>query len=122
MVALNKTFEELLSSVVKEGASDLHISVGRHPMLRVDGNLIPLLKNEIITPEMAQDFVFSILSEEQQKRFLSEKEMDISYNFRDRARFRVNIFFQKGFIGRFDLISWSLSLSISLPIERKLQF
>jgi len=97
---MNKdNFEELLEIVVKENASDLHITVGRNPTLRVDGELTPLLKHEVITPETARDFVFSMINEEQKEKLLREKEIDLSYNFRDRARFRVNIFHQKGFIG-----------------------
>lgn len=99
MLNTQQTFEELLSAVVKENASDLHIAVGRHPTLRVDGELVPLLKYEIITPEAAQEFVFSLLPDDQREKFLKEKEMDLSYNFRDRARFRVNVYFQRGFMG-----------------------
>ena len=92
-------FDDLLSLVVKESASDLHIAVGRHPTLRIDGALTPLANEEIITADSAQEFIFSMLSEEQKERFVREKDMDFSYNFRDRARFRVNVFFQRGFMG-----------------------
>lgn len=92
-------FEDLLTIVVKESASDLHITVGRHPTVRIDGALVPLLKEEMITPERAQNFVFALLTEEQRAVFLKDKEMDLSYNFKDRARFRVNVFHQKGFMG-----------------------
>ena len=85
--------------VVKENASDLHIAVGRHPTIRIDGILVPLLKEDVITPEAAGDFIFSMITEEQKERFLKEKELDLSYNFRDRARFRVNVYFQRGFMG-----------------------
>lgn len=85
--------------VVKEDASDLHITVGRHPTLRIHGSMVPLLKEEIVTQERARDFIFSILTDTQQERFLNEKELDCSYNFRDRARFRVNIFQQRGNMG-----------------------
>ncbi len=91
--------EELLALVVKENASDLHLSAGRHPTLRIGGVLIPLLKQDILTPDSARDAVLSMMDEEQQKRFLAEKEIDFSYNFRDRARFRVNVFHQRGFAG-----------------------
>lgn len=97
----NKTqqFEELMSATIKENASDLHISAGRRPTLRVDGVLIQLAQREIMTPEDTRDFIFTMLTEEQKNKFLQEKELDLSYNFRDRARFRVNIFFQRGFMG-----------------------
>lgn len=90
--------EGLLSQVVKQNASDLHISVGRHPTLRVDGSLVPLLKEEVITPDTAKDFIFSLINEEQKNRFLGEKDLDFSYDFRGRARFRINVFNQRGFM------------------------
>jgi len=97
--AAQQMFEDLLSAVIKQDASDLHISVGRHPTMRIDGALMPILQYDIMTPDMARAFVFTILNEEQQERFTKEKEIDLSYDFRDRARFRVNAFFQRGFIG-----------------------
>lgn len=84
---------------MKEGASDLHIAVGRHPTIRVDGSLVSLLKEDILTQDVARDFAFTLLTPEQQERLLREKEIDFSYNFQDRARLRVNIFHQRGFIG-----------------------
>jgi twitching motility protein PilT len=94
-----KSFEDLLGTVVKEGASDLHITVGRHPTLRIDGILTPLLKEEVITPDSARDFAFSLLEAPRREQFLRDKELDFSYDFRGKARFRVNIFFQRGFVG-----------------------
>lgn len=94
-----KSLEEILSQTIKEGASDLHIAVGRHPTLRVDGELVPLLKEDVLTAEAAESYIFSILSEEQKEKFRREKEVDLSYDFRGKARFRVNAFFQRGFMG-----------------------
>ncbi len=91
--------EKLLSIVAKENASDLHVTVGRHPTIRVEGTLTPLVKEDVVAPEASQEFVFSLITEEQKKEFLAAKELDLAYNFRDRARFRVNIFFQRGFMG-----------------------
>lgn len=99
MPSTKQKFEDLLAAVVKQSASDLHISVGHHPTLRIDGSLVPLLKEDVLTPEIARDFVFSMLSSDQQNKFLAEKELDFSYNFRDRIRFRVNVFHQRGFMG-----------------------
>ncbi len=94
-----QSFEELLSIAVKEGASDLHIAVGRHPTLRIDGELVPLLKDEVVTSEIANEYIFSMLTDVQKEKFVREKEMDLSYDFRGKARFRVNIFFQRGYMG-----------------------
>lgn len=93
------SLDELFSIVEKENASDLHIAVGRHPTLRVDGSLVPLLKQEIVTPDLAKDFIFAILTEEQKTRFLQQKDIDFSYSYRDRVRFRVNAYFQRGYMG-----------------------
>lgn len=92
-------FEELLSITVKENASDLHISVGRHPTIRIDGVLIPLLKYDVATQETAEAMITSMLNQEQQQRLVQTKELDLSYSYRDRARFRVNVYYQRGFIG-----------------------
>ncbi|MEK7560811.1 MAG: type IV pilus twitching motility protein PilT [Patescibacteria group bacterium] len=92
-------FDELFSEVVKQQASDLHITVGRHPMLRVEGHILPLPNHPVMTPDIAQDFIFAMITEEQQREYLQEKELDFTYSFRDRARFRVNLFHQRGFMG-----------------------
>ena len=91
--------DRLLATVVKENASDLHIAVGHHPTIRVDGALVPLLAEEVLTADAARDMVFALTAPDQQERFLRDKELDFSYNFQDRARFRVNIFHQRGFMG-----------------------
>ncbi len=88
---------ELLLITAQQGASDLHLAVGRKPTLRIDGILLPLQKEQIITPEIAQGLVFSLLTPEQKERFLKEKELDLAYAFEDKARFRINVFNQRGF-------------------------
>lgn len=92
-------FEDLLSALVKQNASDLHISVGRHPTLRIDGAMVPMLQEDIITPDVAHSVIFQLMSADQQERFMRDKDLDFSYSFHDRARFRVNVFFQRGFMG-----------------------
>jgi len=87
---------ELLALTLKEQASDLHISCGHPPVLRVQGTLIPLLKQKKITPEDAEGLARVLLQDEKYARFLKEKEIDFSFNFEGQARFRVNVFFQKG--------------------------
>ena len=91
--------EELLTVVLKENASDLHISAGRYPTLRISGQLIPLAQKEILDPEHADGLVSALLTKQQKELFLNDKELDFAYSFRDKARFRVNIFHQKGFSG-----------------------
>ncbi|MBI2096932.1 MAG: Flp pilus assembly complex ATPase component TadA, partial [Candidatus Sungbacteria bacterium] len=92
-------FHDLLAIVVKENASDLHIAVGRHPMIRVDGGLVPLLKKEVVTPEIAEGLAKSMVTPEQLTVFQAERELDFSYDFDGKARFRANIYLQRGFYG-----------------------
>lgn len=93
-----KQIEELLVRTLEQNASDLHLTVGRPPTLRIDGELIPLEQRKILTPEDTEAMAYFLLSPEQKEKFLQEKEFDFSYDFQGKARFRVNIFFQQGFI------------------------
>jgi len=88
--------KDFLDITVQEQASDLHLSVGHPPVLRIAGRLIPLIKKKVISLEDLLGLVQILMSEEQQKKFASEKDIDFSYNFENKARFRVNIFVQKG--------------------------
>ncbi len=92
-----KELADLILSVIKEGASDLHLSVGRPPTLRVSGSLSPLIKKPFLTPEDTSGFVDCILNDIQKERLGDSKEMDFAYNFENKARFRCNIFTQRGF-------------------------
>ena len=89
---------ELLLATATQSASDLHIGVGQKPSLRIDGKLLPLEKEDIVTPETAQGLILAMLSPEQKDILLAKKELDLSYSLEDKARFRVNVFFQKGFM------------------------
>ncbi|TRZ65007.1 MAG: type IV pilus twitching motility protein PilT [Spirochaetia bacterium] len=89
---------DLLLATARQNASDLHLSAGRHPTLRIDGVLIPLQKEPLVTSEVSEGLVFSMLTPEQKETFLVEKEIDFSYSFEDKARFRINIFYQRGYL------------------------
>ncbi len=86
----------LLETTLSEKASDLHISVGHPPVLRIAGGLVPLAKMEKLTREDTEGLAYELMAENQEQRFLKEKQIDFSYNFQDKVRFRVNIFFQRG--------------------------
>ncbi len=88
----------LLLTAVQQIASDLHIAVGRRPTLRIDGVLIPLSKEPILTPEMTEGLVMALLTEEKKAKFLKNRELDFSYTYEDKARFRTNVYFQRGYI------------------------
>ena len=88
--------KKLLEKVLEEKASDLHISVGHHPTLRVTGQLIPLIKEKKIEPADAEELANSLMNDLQRKRFSEEKEIDFSYEYEGKARFRINVCFQQG--------------------------
>ncbi|MDP3093943.1 MAG: PilT/PilU family type 4a pilus ATPase [bacterium] len=88
--------KELLSLTVKEQASDLHLSVSHPPIIRINGKLIPLVKHEVLTNEDTTALASVLMTEDQFQRFQQDKDIDFSYNFENRARFRINIFFQSG--------------------------
>src|SRR3989338_1572892 len=92
-------FEDIIQLMLKQNASDLHITVGRHPTIRIDGGLVELAKKQVLTEEVAREFIFLMLSREQKEEYLKNKELDFSYSYRGVARFRVNVFFQRGFMG-----------------------
>jgi twitching motility protein PilT len=90
--------EDLVLTVIREGASDLHLVVGRHPTIRVAGELVPLVKKPLLQPEDTIGLVKELLDERNLKVFLETKEIDFSFSFGQEARFRGNGFFQKGTI------------------------
>jgi len=93
-----KKLKALMLATAKQGASDLHIAVGRRPTLRIDGKLVDISQEPILTPEDTQGLVMTMLDDKQKEEFLAKGDLDFSYNFEDKARFRVNVFFQKGFM------------------------
>ena len=86
---------DLLQEMIDKGASDLHITAGVPPQLRVDGEINPT-EHDPMTPEMCQQIVYSVLNEEQQKRFEELKELDFSFGVKGLSRFRGNVFMQRG--------------------------
>ncbi|MDD5696676.1 MAG: type IV pilus twitching motility protein PilT [Candidatus Pacebacteria bacterium] len=88
--------KQLLLLTIEKRASDLHLSAGHPPVFRINRKLIPLARENALTSEDARKLCFSLMNEQQTKRFLEEKEVDFSYNFEERGRFRVNIFHQLG--------------------------
>ena len=87
-----------LAAVVQQNASDLHIAVGFKPTLRIDGHLIPLIDEPVITPDLGEELVLSVLDQGQREKFLQLKELDFSFNFEDQARFRGDVYFQRGYM------------------------
>ena len=99
MVHAEQRIKNLLRTVAQQGASDLHLNVGRYPTFRIDGRLVSESKNSILTAAEIKDICDVIIKEEGKKKLLDEGQIDFSYNFEDKARFRVNAFFQQGYLG-----------------------
>ncbi|NLI79858.1 MAG: type IV pilus twitching motility protein PilT [Candidatus Riflebacteria bacterium] len=89
---------DLLNIVIENEASDLHITVGSPPVIRVDGELIPT-DLDVLTPMDTRSLVYNMLTAEQQKEFEDKLELDISYSVHGFGRFRVNVYKQRGCIG-----------------------
>ncbi|MBU1091707.1 PilT/PilU family type 4a pilus ATPase [Patescibacteria group bacterium] len=97
----SKELSNLVLSVAESGGSDLHLSVGRHPTLRVSGLLVPLIKKPFLTPDDLEKFVEVLLNEEQKAILQKKGEVDFAYGVPEKEgmRFRCNAFRQRGFWG-----------------------
>jgi len=91
-----KKLEEFLKITIKEQASDLHLSVGCSPTLRIAGMLVRLLKKKKLSSKDVKGLAQAMMTPQEFEMFLEEKDIDLSYNFQNKARFRVNVFFQRG--------------------------
>ena len=89
------TIHQLLKVMIDRGASDLHITTGSPPQLRIDGSLVPLKTNPL-NPIETKALCYTVLSEEQTVRFEKSNELDLSFGVRGLSRFRANIFMQRG--------------------------
>ena len=99
---------ELLKIMIEKDASDLHITVGSPPQIRVDGSLVGL-HMEPMSPVETKQMCYSVLTEQQKKRFEEENELDLSFGIKDLSRFRANMFVQRGTVaGAFRTIPYSI--------------
>lgn len=90
--------EQLLKLVVKKGASDLHITAGAAPQLRIDGKLVKV-DDQILTVERTKQLTYSLLSQEAIKEFEKNLELDMSFGIEGLSRFRLNVYQQRGAVG-----------------------
>src|SRR5260370_27239550 len=90
---------ELLQIVMERGASDLHVTTGTYPQIRVAGRLVPLTELEVLTPQDTERLAYSVLNESQKQRFEEQHELDLSFGIQGLARFRCNVFRQRGAVG-----------------------
>ncbi len=99
MAQYKKELDELILIVTKEGASDLHITAGSHPTIRVTGDLIPLVNRPKLSADDTMGIMTELLNEDNRRLFFEQKEIDFSYSPDGRVRFRGNAFFQRGLVG-----------------------
>src|SRR5580704_13609391 len=93
------SIDDLLRRAVESKASDLHLKVGNHPYLRVDGELNPLADVPRVTPEEMLSMAFSMMTNRQKQKFKETAELDMAYGVAGLGRFRVNVFQQRGNVG-----------------------
>jgi twitching motility protein PilT len=92
------SIEELLQLMVDKGGSDLHVTAGSPPRIRLDGSLVPT-EHEVLTPDDTKTIAYSILNGDQVARFEKEWELDMSFGIQNMGRFRTNVFLQRGAVG-----------------------
>jgi twitching motility protein PilT len=101
--------QELLSRVLEMGASDLHLTVGARPTLRLHGDLVPMEGYPVLEPDSLRRMIYAILTQRQRERLEQELELDLSYSLPGKGRFRVNVYFQRDAIGAaFRLIPFTI--------------
>jgi twitching motility protein PilT len=102
------SLHQLLRTMIEKGASDMHITTGTPPLLRIDGSIVPLRLPALGAVETKQ-LCFSVLSEEQRAQFEKANELDLSFGVKGLSRFRANIYVQRGAVaGAFRTIPFKI--------------
>ena len=117
------TLHQLLKAMLDQGATDLHLTLNSPPMLRIDGRLVPL-RTPPLTTDDTRELCYSVLSDRQKHRFEEDLELDLSFGVKGLARFRGNLYLQKGAVaGAFRLIPYEIRSFEELalpPVVREL--
>jgi len=90
------TIKQLLEITIQTKASDLHLLASSPPMIRIDGRLAPIGQQPNLSPENTKELIFSLLTPQQKDFLMTNKELDFSFSFEEKGRFRVNAYFEKG--------------------------
>ena len=102
------TMHQLLKTLVDQGGTDLHVTTNSPPQIRIDGKMVPLQVPPMTPPE-TKSIIYSVLSDSQKHRLEENLELDFSFGVKGLARFRANIFFQRGAVaGAFRTIPWEI--------------
>src|SRR5580765_547739 len=91
--------QELLARVLDVGASDLHLTAGAKPTVRLHGDLVAMEQYPAMDPDQLRRMIYAILTQRQRERLEQELELDLSYSLPGKGRFRVNVYFQRDAIG-----------------------
>ena len=115
-------FADVLTRMVEERASDVHITPGFAPAIRVRGRITPLEEYPKLTQQQTREVVYSLLNSDQRKRFENNLQLDFAYSIPDVARFRVNCFFQRGSVSAaFRLIPQEIQSTEALGLPKVLE-
>ncbi len=111
--------KELLTRMIEEGASDLHIVVGAPPMIRLHGSMEPLEGYKKLNGEETQDLIYSVMNEDQVSEFEANKECDLSFGIDGLSRFRLNVYQDRGsVVGAFRSIPFEILSFDQLGLPR----
>jgi twitching motility protein PilT len=115
------TLHQLLKVMIDNGASDLHITSNTPPQLRIDGSMVPLKTDKLNAVDTKQ-LCYSIMTDAQKMRFEEDQELDLSFGVKDLARFRANIFMQRGAVaGAFRLVPYQIRTLAELGLPPVVQ-
>ncbi len=90
----HQKLKDILDLALAKDASDVHISAGHRPILRIDGSLTPIENYPVLDSKDTREFAFCIIPEERKEKFLAQKDLDLSFTYNNTARFRVNAYHQ----------------------------
>lgn len=112
------SLQQLLKTMIEKGASDLHITVGAPPSLRIDGDIVPINVPPLTAQETKQS-CYSILTDAQKHQFEEENELDLSFGVKGLSRFRANIYLQRGAVaGAFRQIPYEIKTFEELGLPK----
>ncbi|MFH0852119.1 MAG: PilT/PilU family type 4a pilus ATPase [bacterium] len=93
---INKEMSELIDEAIRLDATDIHLTCGRPPVVRIEGKLKPVEGREVLSDDKVKELAFSLINKDQEERFWAYKDIDLSFSYEEKARFRVNIYQQTG--------------------------
>ena len=115
---LKINLHQLLRAMIEKGASDMHITTGSPPLLRIDGSVVPL-KLPPLNEEDTKELCYSVLSEDQKIAFEKKNELDLSFGLSNVSRFRANIFMQRGAVaGAFRQIPFKIPGNLAREVAK----